>query len=118
MLPRHWVGLFATAGLFVCVTVIFSEPSLPDDGIFDQTKVEIQVADRGQEGIEQQARGPVHEAFASPATATAPQPQPLVPNAPPTPVEEMPPDQKPEGNNVHWLSGYWHYDPEAKDFLW
>src|SRR4051795_12730888 len=115
MLPRRCVCLFATMGLLVCVPFIFTEQPVGDDGIFDQSRVETQVADRGQEGIEQQARGPIHEAFANPSTATAPQPQPLAPQAPPTPVEEMPPDQKPEGSNVHWLSGYWHYDSDAKD---
>src|SRR5205085_2777765 len=25
---------------------------------------------------------------------------------------------KPEGDNVQWLSGYWHWDEERTDFVW
>src|SRR5450432_600932 len=67
------------------------------------------------EGIEVQARGPVHEAFAGPtseAVAT-----PAVPKQPPAAIEELPPAEKPDGN-VIWISGYWAYDDDRKDFLW
>src|SRR5262249_50767375 len=36
----------------------------------------------------------------------------------PEPIDEMPPDQKPEGQNVQWMPGYWGYDEERKDFIW
>src|SRR5437868_7994 len=42
---------------------------------------------------EVQARGPVHEAFAEPATL--PSASPVVPKQPPAPIEELPPEQKP-----------------------
>jgi hypothetical protein len=63
------------------------------------------------------ARGPVHEAFAEPVT-DRPRPSPIVPKKPPDPIEEVPPDQKPEGSNVLWIPGYWAWDDEAADFLW
>jgi hypothetical protein len=66
-------------------------------------------------GVEVQARGPVHEAFATPTSepaATKP-----VPKKPPEPIKEMPPEQKPEGD-VIWIGGYWAYDDERQDFLW
>jgi hypothetical protein len=67
------------------------------------------------EGVEVLARGPVHEAFAS-LTAEAVPTQP-VPRHPPKPIEEMPPEEKPEGD-VLWIPGYWQWDDERKDFLW
>ena len=63
------------------------------------------------------ARGPLHEAFGRPVVFD-PKPGPVAPKAPPDPVEELPPDQKPEGENVRWIPGYWHWDDEAKDFIW
>jgi len=71
----------------------------------------------GQEGIEVQARGPVHEAFAEP-TDVRPQASPLVAKPPPEPIDELPPDQRPEGDNVQWIPGYWAWDQEQNDFLW
>src|SRR5205807_1879893 len=32
--------------------------------------------------------------------------------------EELPPDQKPDGANVRWVTGYWQWDDERRDFLW
>lgn len=66
-------------------------------------------------GVEVQARGPVHEAFASPTAA--PVATPPVAKRPPANIDELPPDEKPDGDAV-WIGGYWHYDDEAKDFLW
>jgi hypothetical protein len=62
------------------------------------------------------ARGPVHEAFAT--TAEAPVASPLVPKQPPEPIDELPPDQKPDGTNVQWIPGYWHWDDDAGQFAW
>ena len=67
--------------------------------------------------IEVLARGPVHEAYAEPSERE-PKPTPIVPKAPPKPIEELPPDQKPEGDNVQWMPGYWAMDDDKKDFLW
>jgi hypothetical protein len=71
----------------------------------------------GDSDIAVQARGPVHEAYAQPFDA-APQPGPMVPKGPPEPVPEMPPDQKPEGDNVQWVPGYWGWDGDRKDYVW
>ncbi len=73
--------------------------------------------DVGQPGVEPQGRGPVHEAYAEPGVAKV-LPAPAVPKQPPEPVDEMPPDQKPEGDNVQWIPGYWAFDEDAQDFLW
>jgi hypothetical protein len=70
-----------------------------------------------QAGVEPLLRGPVHEAFAQPDTAN-PQPSPIIPKRPPDPIDEIPPDQKPEGVNVVWIPGYWAWSEDAGDFLW
>ena len=62
-------------------------------------------------------RGPVHEAWAEPISFD-PQPGPIAPRVPPEPVEEIPPDQRPEGDAVEWIAGYWHWDDERNEFLW
>jgi len=68
-------------------------------------------------GIEVQTRGPVHEAFAQP-TDDRPQAGPVVPREPPAALDELPPDQKPDGANVRWMPGYWQWDDERRDYLW
>jgi hypothetical protein len=70
-----------------------------------------------QDGVTPQGRGPVHEAFAEPGSAN-PRATPIISKQPPDPVEEVPPDQKPEGENVRWMPGYWAYDDDAANFLW
>jgi hypothetical protein len=69
------------------------------------------------DAVEVQTRGPVHEAYAQPLNQT-PRPGPVVPKQPPQPVAELPPDQKPEGDNVQWVPGYWAWDNDRNDFLW
>ena len=69
------------------------------------------------EGVEVLARGPLHEAFAA-AMTFSPQARLTVKTAPPEAIEEMPPDQKPEGDNVAWIPGYWGWDDEREDFIW
>ncbi|HQR06537.1 MAG TPA: YXWGXW repeat-containing protein [Gemmatales bacterium] len=62
-------------------------------------------------------RGPIHEAFGQP-TIFNPKPGLQIPKKPPAPVEELPPDEKPEGDNVSWIGGYWSWDEEKSDFMW
>ena len=71
----------------------------------------------GEEGVEVLTRGPVHEAFAETITFD-PEPGVIVAKAPPEAIEELPPEQKPEGANVDWIPGYWAWDDERDDFLW
>ncbi|HWG43353.1 MAG TPA: hypothetical protein VN688_11260 [Gemmataceae bacterium] len=70
-----------------------------------------------QDGVDVMARGPVHEAYAEP-TETRPQPSPLIEKQPPAPINELPPDQKPDGDNVQWIPGYWSWDQDQNDYLW
>ncbi len=62
-------------------------------------------------------RGPIHEAFGQP-TVLNPKPGMAIAKKPPQPVEELPPDEKPEGDNVAWLGGYWSWDEDKNDFMW
>lgn len=62
-------------------------------------------------------RGPVHEAYASAASGEV-KASPIIAKQPPEPIEELPPDQKPEGENVQWVPGYWAWDDERSDFIW
>jgi hypothetical protein len=74
-------------------------------------------AQPADDGVEVQTRGPIHEAFAQPADQH-PSPAPLVAKKPPDPIEEIPPDQKPEGDDVIWIPGYFAFDADRDDFLW
>ena len=60
---------------------------------------------------------PIHEAFAEPVLYD-PKPAPVVPKAPPAPITELPPEQKPEGPNVQWIPGYWAWDEDYGDYYW
>jgi hypothetical protein len=68
-------------------------------------------------GVDVQARGPIHEAFAQPSNSPPVQ-GPVIAKQPPALIDEVPPDQKPEGDNVQWIPGYWAWDDDASDFIW
>lgn len=72
---------------------------------------------RPQEGVEVLTRGPVHEAYAGPVNAK-PAASPVVGKEPPALIEEMPAEQKPEGDNVQWMPGYWGWDDDRENFVW
>lgn len=68
-------------------------------------------------GAEYLTRGPLHEAF-SQVIVFDPQPGLIVPKEPPPAIEELPPDERPEGDNIFWIPGYWAWDDESNDFIW
>ena len=68
-------------------------------------------------GVEVLSRGPVHEAFAQ-VPDTTPLSMPVVATQPPNPINEVPPDQKPSGENVQWIPGYWAWDPDQSTYVW
>lgn len=61
-------------------------------------------------------RGPLHEAFAAPVSFNA-QEGIVVPDKPPEPINELPPNVKPKEDAI-WIPGYWAWDDQKKDFLW
>jgi hypothetical protein len=74
-------------------------------------------AETESDEVEILTRGPVHEAFAE-SVISQPEPGLIVTAVPPAPIEELPPDEQPEGENVTWISGYWAWDDDQNDFLW
>ncbi|MBE3098472.1 MAG: YXWGXW repeat-containing protein, partial [Planctomycetes bacterium] len=66
-------------------------------------------------GVEVLARGPVHEAFAEPIVAN-PGPGMIVSVAPPGPIQEAPPADRPVG--AIWIPGYWGWDDDQSNFIW
>jgi hypothetical protein len=69
------------------------------------------------QGGQVMTRGPVHEAFAAPLVHD-PKAAPAIEKQPPSPIQELPPDQKPAGQNVQWIPGYWSWDVSRNDFIW
>jgi len=105
MRSRHLLSLFTALPIFALAT------ALP------LVRAQVTPAAQSEEDTQVLARGPVHEAFATTAEAPA-GPAPIVVKQPPDPVEELPPDQKPDGDNVQWIPGYWHFDEDREDFIW
>jgi hypothetical protein len=68
-------------------------------------------------GAEVLTRGPIHEAFAEP-TSPKPSASPIIPKKPPEPINELPPEEQPAGNQAQWIPGYWAWDDDRQDFLW
>lgn len=70
-----------------------------------------------EEGTVELTRGPIHEAFAT-TVSFDPEPGVIVDRAPPDLIEEIPPDQRPAGDKVSWIPGYWGWDEDEADFIW
>ncbi len=98
---QNWIRSFVMAGMMVMAAQAVAA-STPDTGV---------------EGVEVLTRGPVHEAFAE-TVVFDPEPGIIVVQAPPEFIEEIQPDQRPSGDNVAWIPGYWAWDEEEKNFLW
>jgi hypothetical protein len=69
-----------------------------------------------EEGVQVLSNGPVHEAFAE-TIVFDPQPGVMASEEPPSLIEEVPPEQKPEGE-VQWIPGYWAWDDERSEYIW
>ena len=70
-----------------------------------------------QEQPEVLTRGPVHESFAEPVNLQV-QAGLLVPSQPPPNIEEIPPVEKPAGEQFIWVPGYWSWDGDRSSFIW
>ncbi len=108
-------------GLGVCLSLGSAGPAQqppppPQPDVSSGTTATDETALQAQ-GVEVQTRGPINEAFAEPAIR-GPRPSPIVTKQPPDPITELPPDQRPEGNNVEWIPGYWAWDDDSQNFLW
>jgi len=88
----------------------------PPAGDDDSDKGEVTATEQPA-GTTVLTRGPIHEAFGQP-TIFNPKPGLQIPKKPPQAVEELPPEEKPEGDNVSWIGGYWSWDEDKNDFMW
>jgi hypothetical protein len=98
-----------TAGLAMATLQDDRRPPPVGQGQRDQGQIE--------QGVEVQVRGQVHEAFASPTVLIQSETK-VVAKQPPEAINELPPEQRPEGENVHWIPGYWFFEEDRQDFLW
>lgn len=71
------------------------------------------MADEGETAL----RGPIHEAFAEQYNQD-PTPGIVISRQPPEPIEELPPDVRPDGRDIEWIGGYWAWDEDTEDFFW
>lgn len=62
-------------------------------------------------------RGPVNEAFAQPVNLED-QNGLVAPKEPPADIEEIPPQERPAGDQYAWVPGYWAWDSERNDYIW
>lgn len=69
-----------------------------------------------ENGVDVLTYGPIHEAFGE-TVQFDPEPGVIVPKAPPKAINEIPPEQRPEGD-VEWIPGYWAWDDDRADFIW
>jgi hypothetical protein len=102
--------LLSAAGFCLAVTL----PAVAQDA---QTLPSPRPAE-SQPGVKVAEQGPVHEAFAQPGAQVRGKEGTTAPKAPPPPVPELPPETKPAGNDVRWVSGYWMWEEGKKDFVW
>jgi hypothetical protein len=111
-LQRWLIAISLTFGSTLLVATIAQDPPKANPPV--DTK-----PDKLPDGVQIENRGPVHEAFANPGAQTrGGLESSAAPKAPPPPVPEIPPDEKPTGANVTWIPGYWQFDTEKKDFIW
>ena len=81
---------------------------------WDMTICRAEQPDNDVPGAQVLTRGPVHEAFAGMVTFN-PEPGVVVTKAPPDVIEETPPEERPEGDHVTWIPGYWTWDDADSD---
>jgi len=109
---RVWAA-FLGVGLWWLAAVGFAQTPPPNP---NPPPPATRIAEHNDE-VEVMTRGPVHEAYAEPVVRDQGAPL-VVGKRPPEAIEEFPPDTKPEGDNVAWISGYWAWDEDRKDYIW
>jgi hypothetical protein len=62
-------------------------------------------------------RGPVNEAFAQPVNLED-QAGLIAPTEPPADIEEIPPPERPAGEQFAWVPGYWAWDSDRNGYIW
>ncbi len=95
-------------------------PGLPAPAIStDPGDLAAQEADASNDlGYQPILQGPVHEAFAMPVDGDVTDAVQVRSQPPPKPIDEQPPQDKPSGERVTWISGYWSWSEEANKYVW
>jgi len=107
MMKLRFIQCFSIVAALTASELVFCPPPI----IAAQT-----TAPAPENDVQVLTSGPIHEAFAE-AVALDPEPGIVAPKAPPALIEEIPPEQKPEGA-VQWIPGYWAWDDERSDYIW
>ncbi len=107
---RHEVQRVSKFGLALAQAVLLGLGATVSSG----QETEAATDDQGAQVL---TRGPIHEAFAG-MVSYNPEPGVVVDRAPPEIIEELPPSERPEGDNISWIPGYWAWDDERTDYLW
>lgn len=115
----HYRVTSATIGMFMFVVCWQWPGQAAAQVTVDVGGVHVQVGDRPPPVLEVEVltRGPIHEAFAQPVILDEGAGFRIT-HRPPAVLEEMPPDQRPEGNQILWIPGYWSWDSDRGDFIW
>src|SRR5690554_1961516 len=119
MSARTIIYSIAAAGLLVPLTVQAQTPQeapIPAPQTLEQPMAQ-PGAEEAAGDIQALTRGPLHEAFAEPVSVD-PATSVAVPQQPPEPIEELPPEARPDDPNAVWIPGYWIWSDEQNDFLW
>ena len=115
----HHRVMLAMIGMFMFVVLGQWPGQAVAEVNVDVGGVHVHVGDRPPPSLEVEVltRGPVHEAFAQPVTFDEGAGFTIT-HRPPAPIEEIIPDEKPEGNHIVWIPGYWSWDSDRDDFIW
>ncbi|MCX5658183.1 MAG: hypothetical protein NTW19_00490 [Planctomycetota bacterium] len=70
-----------------------------------------------EEQPEVQTKGAVHEGFAEPVVMQV-QAGLVAPKPPPPNIQEVPPVDRPQGDQFVWIPGYWSWDADRNDYVW
>jgi hypothetical protein len=114
LLPRAATLVVA---LLLVVPTSAQPPLPPPRPLADTPDTKKDKDEQAEPGVQVAEKGPIHEAFAQPGAEVRGKGM-TAPKAPPAPIPEVPPDTKPDGANVKWVGGYWHWDAEKEDFIW
>lgn len=97
----------AIASALVGAATIWAQPA---DSVPNVSAEARSTGTESNEDFEILLRGPLHEAFAEPVNFDA-QPGIVVAKVPPKPIEELPPEVKPDQDAL-WIPGYWAWDDD------
>ncbi|MCC6511904.1 MAG: YXWGXW repeat-containing protein, partial [Pirellulaceae bacterium] len=108
-----WTGTCAA----LAISPVFAQPGAQAPNAPQATILSDDTGDQLPAGAEVLVSGPLHEAFAEQFT-NVPTPGLIVGKEPPTAIDELPPEYRPDGYDIVWIPGYWGWDQDRDDFVW